>query len=171
MFITVVTRPRQWSLFWLTLTQPTLSNSCFPKICFNIILTSVPILYSDLFSSGFETKYLYPFIISHMRATCSAHLTLLDFVIVIIFGTEYKFSVLLSLNLLCRVYSYLIKYFGPRYARTDMTKLIVPVRYRRFSNVFPRDRGVRIIRMHITHWKQPKHVIVMCSTFFVTCPL
>jgi hypothetical protein len=129
----------------------------FPKICFNIILTSVPILYSDLFSSGFETKYLYPFIISHMRATCSAHLTLLYFDIVIVFGTEYKFSILLSPHLLCWVYSYLIKYFGPRYARTDKTKLIVPVRCRRFSNVFPRDRGVRIIRMHITHWKQPKH--------------
>jgi len=40
--------------------------------------------------SGFLTKILYEFLISLIRATGPAHLTLLDFITLIIFGEGYK---------------------------------------------------------------------------------
>jgi hypothetical protein len=35
---------------------------------------------SGFFSSGFPTSYLYTFLFSPIRATCTAHLILLDFI-------------------------------------------------------------------------------------------
>ena len=53
----------------------------FLKIHLNIILLSVPGLPSCLFSSSYQTKTLYTPLVWPIRATCPAHLIILDFII------------------------------------------------------------------------------------------
>jgi hypothetical protein len=45
---------------------------------------------SGLFPSGYPTNNLYTFLFSPIHATCAAHLILLDFIILIKLGEEYK---------------------------------------------------------------------------------
>jgi hypothetical protein len=45
---------------------------------------------SGLFPYGFPTNNLYTFLFSPIRATCPAHLILLDIIILFILGEEYK---------------------------------------------------------------------------------
>ena len=60
----------------------------------NIINPPTPCLPSGLFPSGFPIKTLYTPLSSPIRATCPAHLILLDFITRTILGEEYKTSIL-----------------------------------------------------------------------------
>ena len=74
--------------------EPDQSSPCPPinllKIHLNIILPSTPGLSSGFFPSGFPTKSLHTPLLSPIRAACSAHLTLLDFITLTILGEEYR---------------------------------------------------------------------------------
>jgi hypothetical protein len=54
--------------------------------------------------SDFSTKVLYAFLTSHMRATCPAHLILLDLITVVMLGKWYKILSSLLCNFLHSVH-------------------------------------------------------------------
>ena len=89
-FITTLTSVRQLSL---SRTSPIQSIYPHPTSWRSILILSTHLrlrLPSGLFPSGFPTKTLYTPLSSPIRATCPAHLILLDFITRTILGEEYK---------------------------------------------------------------------------------
>jgi hypothetical protein len=91
-FINVFTRAVHWSLFWARSIQSTPSH---PISLRSILILSTYLrlgLPSGLLRSGYPTNILYAFLFSQIRATCPAHLILLDLIILIILGEKYNLS-------------------------------------------------------------------------------
>jgi len=89
-FITALTSVRHLSLSWAS---PIQSINPHPTSWRFILLLSTHLRLgfpSGLFPSGFHTKTLYTPLSSPIRATCPAHLILLDFITRTILGEQYK---------------------------------------------------------------------------------
>ena len=89
-FITAFKSVRHLSLSWAS---PIQSIYPHPTSWRSILILSTYLclgLPSGLFPSGFPTKNLYTLLSSPIRATCPAHLILLDFITRTILGEEYK---------------------------------------------------------------------------------
>ena len=89
-FIIALTSVRHLSLSWASPIQSIYPHSTSWRS--NLILSThlrlgLP---SGLFPSGFPTKTLYTALSSPIRATCPAHLILLDFITRTILGEEYR---------------------------------------------------------------------------------
>jgi len=85
---------------------------------------------SDLFPSGFAIKILYAFLISSMRATC-LKFTLLDMIILIIFGETYnsgRFSLCSLLH--TRTFSLIIPNIFPSTFSQSPSIYILPLVWR-----------------------------------------
>ena len=89
-FITALTCVRQLSLSWASPIHSIYSHLTSWR---SILILSTHLrlgLPSGLFPSGFPTKTLYTSLYSPIRATCPAHLILLDFITRTILGEQYK---------------------------------------------------------------------------------
>ena len=89
-FITALTSFRQLSLSWAS---PIHSIYPHPISWRSILILSTHLclgLSNGLFPSGFPTKTLYTPLSSPIRATCPAHLILLDFITRTVLGEEYR---------------------------------------------------------------------------------
>ena len=89
-FITVLTSVRHLGLSWA---NPIQSIYPHPTSWRSILILSTHLrlgLPSGLFPSGFPSNTLYTPLSSPIRATCPAHLILLDFITRTILGEEYR---------------------------------------------------------------------------------
>jgi hypothetical protein len=89
-FITAFTRALQLYPFWVRPIQFTLSHTISSRsilILPTYLLLDLP---SVLLPSMFYTNNLYTFLLSPIRATCTAQLILSDLIIIIIIGEGYK---------------------------------------------------------------------------------
>ena len=89
-FITALTSVRHLSLSWASPIQSIYPHSISWR---SILILSTHLrlgLPSGLLPSGFPTKTLYTPLFSPIRATCPAHLILLNFITRTILGEEYK---------------------------------------------------------------------------------
>ena len=89
-FITALTSVRHLSLSWA---RPIQSIYPHPTSWKSVLILSTHLrlgLPSGLFPSDYPTKTLYTPLSSPIRATCPAHLILLDFITRTILGEEYK---------------------------------------------------------------------------------
>jgi hypothetical protein len=89
-FITVFLRALHWSLSWARSIQSIPSHPA-PLRSTLILSTHLRLgLPSGIIPFGFPTDILYGVLFSPLLATCPAHHILLDFIIVLMFGKEYK---------------------------------------------------------------------------------
>ena len=114
-FITALTSVRHLSLSWASPIQSTYPH---PTSWRSILILSTHLrlaLPSGLLPSGFPTKTLYTLLSSPLRATCPAHLILLDFITCTILGEEYS-------------------HLAPRYAISSIPPLPCPSSVQIFSS-------------------------------------
>ena len=89
-FITALTSVRHLCLSWASQIQSIYPH---PTSCRSVLILSTHLhvgLPSGLFPSGFPTKILHTTISTPIRATCPAHLILLDFITRTIWGEKYR---------------------------------------------------------------------------------
>ena len=89
-FITALTSVRHLPISWAS---PIQSIYPRPTSCISVLILSTHLLLglpSGLFPSDFPTKTIYDPLFSPIRATCPAHLILLDFITRTILGEKYR---------------------------------------------------------------------------------
>jgi hypothetical protein len=86
-FIPVFTTAHHRSVSWARWIQSTTSHHIYSTL---MSFRPLLILSNVLFTQIFPTKIVYVFLVSPMHATCNAHLVLLAFIALIIFGEGYN---------------------------------------------------------------------------------